>query len=167
MDYFYEQLITTKKSMIYMITRIFFFVFIAIAIIFITSFNLLGFIMGGIFACLAVAFFFLKQKLYVEFEYVITNGSVDIDRIVEANKRKRLIEFNIKDVELLGREDSDEVKSFQNKPDKKLDCITSGNNDKIYAAYLTLGAERCIIRFTPDQKFLDICFKYNPRGVKR
>lgn len=167
MDYFYEQLVTTKKSIIYTMTRIFFFVFIAIALIFISSFNVTGFVMGGIFAALAVGFFFLKQKLYVEFEYIITNGSVDIDRIIEANKRKRLIEFNIKDVELLGREDSDEVKSFQNKPNKKLDCIASSNNDKIYVAYLTMGEERCTIRFTPNQKFLDICFKFNPRGVKR
>ena len=167
MDYFYEQLVTTKKTTIYMATKILFFVFIAIALIFITSFNVTGFVMGGIFAALAVAFFFLKQKLYVEFEYVITNGSVDIDKITEANKRKRLIEFNIRDVELLGEEDSNEVKSFPNKPNKKFDCIVSNNNDKIYVAYLTSGEERCTIRFTPDQKFLDLCFKFNPRGVKR
>lgn len=153
--------------MIYTLAKVLSFVFIAIAIISISSFNITGIIIGIIFAAIAVGFFFLKQKLYVEYEYVITNGSVDIDRIVEANKRKKIIEFNIKDVELMGKEDSDEVKSFSNKPEKKLNCITSGNNDKIYVAYLTMGEERCTIRFTPDEKFLDICFKYNPRGVKR
>ncbi len=167
MDYFYEQLVTTKKSTTYIIAKYASFVFIIIAFVFITTFNITGFIIGGVFAGLAVAFFFLKQRLYVEYEYVITNGSVDIDKIVEATKRKKVIEFNVKDAELIGKEDSEEVRMFPNKPEKKLNCVISGNNAKVYVAFLTMGEERCTIRFTPDEKFLDICFKYNPRGVKR
>ncbi|MCL2321266.1 MAG: DUF6106 family protein [Oscillospiraceae bacterium] len=167
MDYFYEQLVTVKKSATYTIVKYATFVFAAIALVAIMSLNVTGFITGGIFALFAAACFFLKQKLYVEYEYVITNGSVDIDKIIEAGKRKKVIEFNIKDAELIAMEDSEEAKMFPNKPQKKLDCTTNGNKNKVYVAFLTMGEERCTIRFTPDEKFLDISFRYNPRGVRR
>ncbi len=167
MDYFYEQLIVIKKPALYTITRFISFAFILIAIFFILSFNLSSIIIGLIFGLIGASLFFLKQKIYTEYEYIITNGSIDIDRIVEQNKRKKIIEFDIKNVELMAEENSDEVKNFSNKPQKKLDCVIRDNHMKVYIAYITMGGDRCTIRFTPDEKFLDICFKFNPRAVKR
>ena len=65
---------------------------------------------------MAVACFFYKQKLFVEYEYQFTNGEIDIEKIIEMKKRSKVVTFNIKEVGLLAPEGSDAVKDYSNKP---------------------------------------------------
>lgn len=42
---------------------------------------------------------YLTKMLNVEYEYIVTNGEVDVDIITSKSKRKRLITFDCKDIE--------------------------------------------------------------------
>jgi hypothetical protein len=44
---------------------------------------------------------YLTKMLNVEYEYIVTNGEVDVDIITSKSKRKRLISFNCKDIEAI------------------------------------------------------------------
>jgi hypothetical protein len=161
-DSFYEQLITTYKTTAYKAVNASFYIFGVLALITLGSLPIF-------IACavLAAAAFFGKKKLYVEYEYVITNGEIDIDKIVEMKKRSRALNFNIKNVEVLALEDSNHIKDFANKPSKVLELYPKTTDRKIYVAMVTGGKERLQVRFVPDEEFLDMCYKYNPRAVKK
>ncbi len=162
MDNFYEQLITTHKTTVYKAVNASFYVFGFLALITLSALPI--FIVCVI---LAVAAFFGKKQLYVEYEYVFTNGEIDVDKIVEMKKRSRVANFNIKNVELLAPESSSSVKDFANKPSKVLDLYPKTTDKTMYVAMVTGGNERLQIKFVPDEEFINLCYKYNPRAVKK
>ena len=162
MDSFYEQLITTYKTATYKIVNSSFYVFGFLALI--TLSRLPIFVACAV---LAAAAFFGKKKLYVEYEYVFTNGDIDVDKIVEMKKRSRVATFSIKNVEVLALEESHNIKDFANKPTKVLDLYPKTTDRKMYVAMVTGGSERMQIRFVLNEEFLDLCYKYNPRAVKK
>lgn len=162
MDNFYEQLITTYKTTAYKLVNAGFYVFALVALL---SLSMLPVFVLCI--ALAAAAFFGKKKLYVEYEYVFTNGEVDVDKIVEMKKRSRAVTFNIKNVELLALENSQQVNDFINKPSKTLNLFPKTTDKNIYVAMVTGGPERIQVRFVPDEEFLNLCYKYNPRAVKK
>lgn len=164
MDNFYEQLVTTFKTTKYKMANSGVYVFLVL--------GFLAMILGSVIPSLLLlalsgGLFIFKKKLFVEYEYEFTNGDIDIDKILEMKKRTRVISFNIKEVELIAPENSTYVKDFSNKPEKVLNFYPSTANTQIYVAMVTGGNERVQIRFVPDEKFLNLCYKYNPRAIKR
>ena len=164
MDNFYEQLISTKKSTKYNIANVGMYVTGFLAITFIGGAQLIP---GIALILIGVGLFFLKKKFFVEYEYVCTNGEIDIDKIIEMKKRVRVISFHVKDAEIIAPEDSYHVKDFANKPEKIINCIPEGCEMKPYIAMLTGGTVRAQLKFVPSQELIDICFKYNPRAIKK
>ena len=162
MDNFYEQLITTHKTTAYKLVNAMLYIFGGLSLITLGSIPIFV-------TCLilAVAAFFLKKKLYVEYEYAFTNGEVDIDKIVEMKKRSRVLTFSVKNVELIAPENSQYVKDFSNRPNKVLSLFPNTTDRAVYVAMVTGGNERFELRFVPDEEFLNLCYKYNPRAVKK
>jgi hypothetical protein len=163
MDQFYEQLMVGKKTTVYNLANFGVYILGILGFLFISVNPIIGLIL----VIVASGSFFYKKNLYVEYEYDFTNGEIDIDRILEMKKRKRIITFSIKDVELLAEENSTIVKDFANKPKDVVTFLPSGYDGKVFVAMLTNGTERKMIRFAPNDKFLDLCFKLNPRAVKK
>lgn len=164
MDSFYEQLVTTKKTTAYNLANGGTYILGVLALLFLGSGNILFTVL---FAALAVGLFFLKKKLYIEYEYDFTNGEIDVDSIIEMKSRKRILSFSIKDVELLAPLDSDPVKDFGNKPQRVVKAYPSTSEEKLYVAMITGGTERVQLIFVPNEKFRDLCFKFNPKAVKK
>lgn len=164
MDNFYEQLVSTYKTPLYKITNGAVYVLGGLAVLALGSGRLLTFIICGL---LAAGLYFLKRNLYVEYEYVFTNGEIDIDKIMEMSKRKRVLQFSIKEAELIAPEDSYYIKDFGNKPEKVVTCYPKTCDKRVYVVMITGGTERVQLRIAPDEEFLDLCFKYNPRALKK
>jgi hypothetical protein len=162
-DHFYEQLVTTSKTGLYRIVSGGTYVFAFIAISIFTR-NL---ILAVVLLVLAGACFYFKQNLFVEYEYQFTNGEIEIDKILEMKKRSKVVSFNIKEVALIAPEDSHDVKDFSNKPSVIVKGYPSTAKSRVYVAMVTEGNNRMQLRFIPDEKFLDHCYKYNPRAVKK
>jgi len=163
MDQIYEQLITTNKTGFYKAVNVAMFVFSLMGLIsFSTNLILVVILLG-----LAGACFFYKQKLFVEYEYQFTNGYIDIEKIIEMKKRKKVVSFNIKEVGLIAQEGSDAIKDFPNKPTAIVKCYPTTSKAKVYVVMLTEGKNKMQLMFVPDKKFLDLCFKTNPKAVKK
>lgn len=164
MDNFYEQLVTTYKTIHYKSISFIMYLDVILAVIMSLTFNLIpALVLLAGFA----GIYFYRRNLYIEYEYDFTNGEMDVDRIIQMKKRKRVLTFNIKDIELLAPEDSDEIKYFSGKPDKIMTCYPPTSRETVYIAMITGGKERLQLRFVPDKELLELCFKYNPRAVKR
>lgn len=164
MDNFYEQLVTTQKTVKYKIANSGVYVFLALGFLA----TILGILIPSLlFLALAGVLFLVKKNFYVEYEYEFTNGDIEVDKILEMKKRSKIISFSIKEVELIAPEDSYHIKDFSNKPEKILNLYPVTADTQIYVAMVTGGKDRVQIKFVPNEKFLDLCYKYNPRAIKR
>lgn len=164
MDNFKEQLVTTTNKTAYNASKIFMGIFGVLAFFFFVTANL---IFGLFFAVGCGLLFYFKRLLYLEYEYSITNGEVDVDKIMEMKSRKRIITFNMKDAELVAPVDSDVYKDFGNKPSEIIKAVPTGNTDRVYAAIITGGAKRAQLLFVPNEDIINLCFLYNPKAVKK
>ena len=164
MDNFYEQLETSKEPTNYKILKNAFLVFAVFAVL---TLGMGQFIVAIFSALVSGLAYFFKRKAYVEYEYVFTNGSIDIDAIYEMKRRKKVLSFDAKDVELLAEDNSNYVKDFGNAPDKTMKCYPSTSDKKVFVAMITGGTERLQLSFTPNKEFIDLFYRYNPRATKK
>lgn len=109
------------------------------------------------------AYCFLRTLNY-EYEYIFTNGELDIDKIVAKSKRKRLCTVKISTFTRIceyaeGVEPESDVASSI--------IVTDGTDGKIYLAefnHPSLG--QCALYFSPDEEMLECVKKYLPRALK-
>lgn len=162
MDNFYEQLNRAEGKDIYKSMKVLSFVFLGIAFMSLnfTSSPLIFLVTLVIGASL----FFLKKKFLLEYEYDFTNGEIDIDVIIEAKKRKRVISFDVKSIEAYGPEiDMVKYKAMG----KNINAIATNEEKKVYGAYFAKESTRYYLSFTPDEKFYELIRKYNRRSEIR
>ena len=96
-DFYTEQLVKRKASMGTMVAKA---ALIALTVVSLLSFFLfpLGILFFGI---MIVADIFLFRQLDLEFEYLYVNGDLDIDKIMAKQKRKRVFQTNVSELEVM------------------------------------------------------------------
>lgn len=160
MDNFYEQLNKTEKSLVYNIMKFLSYIFFVFSAIFLFSFN---FLYSAVSLILGLILFFIKKKFLLEYEYVYTNGQIDIDMIVEKKKRKKVISFNVKDIQAYGDDSLTDLTKYKNMG-KIINAISTNDKNKSFGIYTTIENEKYYIRFTPDEKFYNLINRYNRRA---
>ena len=164
MDKFKEQLVLIENTNIYKIFKTITVILLVLGVAFMA---IGGAIPGIILLISAIIMFYMKRYLYVEYEYILTNGEVNIDAIYEIKARKRILSFSIKQLSLLAPKDSQEYESLYDKPSKVVKAIPKGANEKIYVAVISEGNNRGQLEFVPNKEFINLCFLYNPKAVKK
>jgi len=97
MDTFFEQIVSIKKSG--KAIALFLFVWI-LALILCALILLFGIPFAPVLVIgLGYGAWWLTAKLNVEYEYIVTNGTMDIDKIVNKSSRQRVSSFEIAKVE--------------------------------------------------------------------
>jgi hypothetical protein len=164
MDNFHEQLVTTGKMGIYKFVNVLMYIFFGLTLILLGSANIIPAI---VLIVITLGMFLYKGKLFVEYEYAFTNGEIDVDKIIGMRKRTRILTFNIKDIEVLAEENSDFIRDFSTATLKEINAIPRKFNHSAYIAMITGRGQKIQLRFSPDEEFLALCFRYNPRAVKK
>lgn len=162
MDRYYEQLTSAYRSKLY---EVYGFLMIAMVVIFALFIFTALFPVSIITAGLGALFFFLKQKEYVEYEYVFTNGDVDIDIIMAAKKRKRLVSFDTKSVTAMAPVGSLFLDGAPK--GKKIIAYPKTNKAKVFIAIVNKDNAVNEIYFTPNEEFVNLCFRTNPQNIKK
>ena len=163
MDTFFEQLIPIKKSLLSLFTVMMIWVISILLIAFLFLYNLLGAL--TLFAVFGIIYGAVKltSKFNIEYEYIITNGILDIDKITNKSSRKRYLSVD------LGRTSRIEKynPALLNKVDKK--SITIACNTEDPNAYLVVvdkensGAYYIVI--SPDDKMKNAITKCVPKFI--
>lgn len=126
-----------------------------------------GFLLPLLLVGLGYGLYMLLTSMNIEYEYIVTNGDLDIDQIIARRKRKRIFSCKAKEVELMAKVGSDEWRDAQKQPNRKLlDCsavINAENNWFILAEY---KSQRYIVVFAPDERMLKSMKRYNPSKIK-
>jgi len=112
----------------------------------------------------AVVYFtyWFVTSMYTEFEYAITEGELDIDRITAKKKRTRIITADCRDMVDFG-----EYKSDVNIRGTKRIDVSSGDKsaDLFFFVYDTKKSGRVMVVFEPDDRIKSVLKKYVPRSL--
>ena len=127
---------------------------------------LIGIMLAFLLACAALyGGFYLISGLDCEYEYILTNGEIDVDKIIAKRKRKRLITVKSSAFERFGKlEDAPEVENGVTIV--RVNGISKENAEDYYADFnhASLGEVRLI--FTPEEKVVEGIKPFLPRPVR-
>lgn len=141
-------------------------------------------VLGGILALFGVAYipfvsnflpllglgiiylgYYLITQRNIEYEYIVTNGDLDIDIIIAKRKRKRIFSATAKDFELVASCSSEHFNS-EIKNAKNI-IHTEGSKDlkDLYFISLNYKGNKTVVIFEPDEKVLNSLKACVPRKV--
>lgn len=135
--------------------------------------GILSMIYLGILAAVAVPLLifivpWLVKTRYVEFEYVLTNDQLDIDRIVGKSRRKQLYSIDVRGIEILAPMIVDYKDDFNKGEFKKsVDCSTDREMPGRWFLIFNDDREgRTRLVFEPNAKMVRNIAALAPRKVK-
>ena len=152
MDIFVEQLVKKKKTM-GQILAIASTILLAIFLLALSILFLRG--LGPIAAIVIVAVFYgawyLLTAQNIEYEYCVTNGDIDIDRIVAQRKRERIVSVSGCKIESAGKYVPE--KWDRRSVDRVVIAAPSDREDNLY--YFTYRSKKrghTLVVFQPDER---------------
>ena len=159
MDVFFEQIIPIRKTG--KTIAVFFGIWILAALLAAVVFYLLGsFSLIFIFG-IGYGAYILSSKLNVEYEYIITNGILDIDKIINKSSRKRMISVDLSGVTRL-------EKFNTNAPINRNNTVFACDKDDPNA-YLVVseksGQSAVSFVFSPNDKIKSAVVKFAPKFI--
>ena len=163
MDTFFEQIVAIRKNgkSIACLIGIWLLALIISALLFLTM--ILGSLTLLVIAGVIYGAFKLSGFFNIEYEYIVTNGTFDVDKIINKSSRKRIMSFEISNVSRLEKYNSVAV---QNIDKKKIIIACDPCNE---AAYLLVsekegkGAQYLV--FAPNDKMKSAVVKFLPKFI--
>lgn len=164
MDTFFEQIIAVKKTGkdIAAITGIWFLAFI-LCFLLILFMEYIGSIAFLLVAGILFGAFKLCGRFNIEYEYIVTNGTMDIDKIISKSSRKRMLSFKLSSVSSIEKFNPVQI-SRANPKDVLAACNVSDPN-----AYLMVfsseGKGTKYLVFSPDERVKGAIIKFVPKFI--
>ncbi len=161
MDTFFEQIVSVKKTgKAYLI--IFLLSLAALIVSFLAIFFLGSF--GILVACGAIyGAFQLVIRQSIEYEYIVTNGSMDVDKIIAQRSRKRELSFEISSVERLEKYNlaAPPMGNFS----KTVIACTPNSSDTYFMVVTSEAKGSRLLVFNPDDRLKDAIKKSLPKFI--
>ena len=86
----------------------------------------------------------------LEYEYLLTGGDLDVDKIINKSRRARIISVRRREIEVMATAESGNLPS--NWKELPLVDVTSGYNPDAEYVIIINGTERKALRFEPTEK---------------
>ena len=101
-----------------------------------------------------------RRNFSIEYEYIFTNGQLDIDIIKGKAKRKSLLSFPVRIIEHMAPYNGANMSERE-----EIDIIHDENRCGKYYADFSQNGTAYRLLFQPPEKILENIKKYNPRNV--
>lgn len=163
MDTFFEQIVSIKKSpaKIAGIMGLWFLAFLIIALLFLTG------ILGSLFpiALFGIGYgvYKLTVRFNVEYEYIITNGILDVDKIINKSSRKRYLSLNLSTTSRIEKFNPAQLLNV-NKKNITIACNTSDPNAYLLVIDKEVGGADYLV-MAPNEKLQGAIVKCVPKFV--
>ncbi len=173
MDSFLEYMIKAKKTRAQKMRQVLIWIGALISMLFVTMVFL---IISASFPAaltiwpLAVAgVIFGAYKLIisydVEYEYILTNGELDVDKITNRKKRKRLITVHSKTFTAFYIADKDDFSDKEKAFARVIDATAHSDSHTDYCAEFFKNGQKIKLIFNPTQKMIDVFKVFAPRVI--
>lgn len=116
------------------------------------------------------AVYLIYDSRSVEYEYIVVNNNLDIDKVMAKKRRKNMLEFDIKDATLMACVDDDENNYTYKKIDNSTKILDlSAKNPNLYTYFIEYSSDgkKQMILFQPTSKMVEALWKFNPKAVKK
>ncbi|HEX2946342.1 MAG TPA: DUF6106 family protein [Clostridia bacterium] len=167
MDTFLEKLVTKKKNL--SDNLITFGILMAGTILILAALSIQLLNQLGVSLIVAAGIAYLAYRLIssrnVEYEYIVTNGDLDIDKIISRRKRKRIFSASCKEFEILAKVSSNSFSQSVQSIKNRIDASGSINSPDAYFATLNYKGEKTLVIFEPDSRMLNNFKVYIPRKI--
>ncbi|MEE1043164.1 MAG: DUF6106 family protein [Clostridia bacterium] len=169
MDFFNEWIVKKKKNIQDIMSIIIIF-FTALLFLYLVLVQLgagkVVFLIPVEIALIAYVAYYLWSSLNVEFEYSVTNGDLDIDKIVAKKRRKKLVRIKLKDIEYFAPLDDNHINVAEDPSvDKVIDASSDIDSPKVYFAIYFNNSEKVCLLFEPTDKMIENFADYIPRSL--
>jgi hypothetical protein len=157
MDSFIEKIVARKKEpldYIQITAAIFLGIMIIFAGMFINIPNAVVQFMPFIWVAAIYGIYFFIRTKNIEFEYAVTNGDMDIDKIIARKKRKRIFSGHSKNFEIVAKVHSEKYSPNYASINKKIIAVSSMDQDDVYFLVTQFNSERTIVYFQPNEKMI-------------
>ena len=169
MDFFTEYIIKQKKSpkvILAALGMILLTLIVWYLSLFLLSNAALSGIVGLIDAGMVYVSYIVITNFNIEYEYIATNTDLDVDKIINRRKRKRIASFRLTEIELMAPVGYAEFKHEENGNFKNvyMAAISADHPDAYYIIYEKNG-ERNKLIFNPTDKIIEYAKRIVPRKV--
>ena len=113
-----------------------------------------------IYGIVIYATVYIRRYYSIEYEYIFTNGQLDIDKILGKTRRKSVVSLLCKNIEYMAPITGD-ISTEREIIDTIFDPARRG---KYYIDY-TQGGKKYRLLFQPPEKILENMKRYNPRNI--
>lgn len=170
MDVFVEYMVKKKKDLADYV-KILLTLIIGLILIFVVSaiFMSVPFISSFILIAVAGVVYLMYQlvtSLNLEYEYALVNADLDVDKIMNAKRRKSLCSVNLRHIDFYGSLSDREYERYTSNSEIKKIYACSDKND-ISAKFIVFSEddERKMLIFNPNDKMIERIEFYNKRRV--
>jgi hypothetical protein len=111
-----------------------------------------------------LAYMFIRNRS-VEYEYIVTNGDLDIDMIIAQRKRKRIFSGDCKDFEVVAKLTSGQYDQNKQSIKNRITAVSSMDSEDVYFISLVKDGQKTLVFFEPHVKMVESFKKYIPRKV--
>ena len=165
MDTFFEQIIAIKKTggKIFGLFGLWFLAFLICVALFLFGGAFLGSLVPIVIFGVLFGAYKLSGTFNIEYEYIITNGTMDVDKIINKNSRKRMTTFELSGVSRLEKFNP----HILNTVDKKT-LVVACNLDDTNAYYMVCereGKGAIHLVFSPDDRIKGAVVKFIPKFI--
>lgn len=113
------------------------------------------------------ALYMLLIGLNIEYEYTVTNGTLDIDKIIAKRKRVSMISVDVKEFTAFGSfDDADDDFSGTTILTTGIDNVDEVEKPAYYVDFTHESYGEVRLVFSPDEKVLECIKPYLPRNLK-
>lgn len=110
---------------------------------------------------------FLFRRYNIEYEYVFTNGDLDIDRIINKSRRKSALSVNVRSFETMVPMNNKDYEREVSNYTKLMDFSSGTVKDNTYAVIFEQDKNRVKMIFEPDEQMFKAIRSYIPRVIKK
>lgn len=164
MDLFCEYLVKKKSTSdsLKRASLILACVVVSLAIVYISLFVKRAFISAApiLIAAAIYGTVILRRNFSLEYEYIFTNGVLDIDVIKGRARRSKLISVSCRKIEYMGP-----VCKKNTSENKIIDAVYDEKRSGKYVLTFTDHGQKTDLYFQPPEKLVSNMKKYNPRNI--
>lgn len=164
MDTFFEQIIAVRKTgkAVAALIGIWFAAFVICFLLF-AFMGIFGAFSFLLIAGVIYGAFKLSGFFNVEYEYIVTNGTMDIDKIINKSSRKRVLSFELQTVSRIEKYNPALLNSVNSK--EVLIACDTDDKDAYLMVSSTEGKGTNYLVFAPDERVRGAIVKFVPKFI--
>lgn len=157
MDVYLEYMIKKKKTHAEHILTVFYYLMAAAVSYILLFVKYITFLYPAlVFGAFYLAWY-MSRKFNVEYEYILTNDELDVDRIIAKKIRKRLLTVSVRKFEIMEPAVGEGFEKAMSDPaiQVKFDAsLGNGSENRYYAKFVNKKGENMVLVFNPRDDML-------------